>query len=252
MKSLGMLLSAALLVAGSATSAAPPPVAPPTSPPVAATSAQMDAVLKELKDIKALLLAARKDEKGGDDSPVHVADSNYTVLGSPDARVTLVEYTDYQCPFCKRFHDQTWPEIKRLYVDTGKVRFIVRDLPLDFHQQAMPAALAARCAAEQGKFWPVYETMLATADLSKDAPRRIVLGAGVDPATFDACERNPGVRRAIENDTAEAERIGVTGTPGFVIAERRDGALKGTLLLGAQPTAAFTTRIDALLNHPAR
>jgi protein-disulfide isomerase len=249
MTSSGSFLAIGLIAVALTSHAAPP--APGPVPAAPATSAQMDAVLKELKDIKALLVAARKDEKGGDDAPVHIADSNYAVLGSPDARVTVVEYTDYQCPFCKRFHDQTWPEIKRLYVDTGKVRFFVRDLPLDFHQQAMPAALAARCAAEQGKFWPVYETMLATADLSKDAPRRIALASGIDAATFDACEHNPGMRRAIENDTAEAERIGVTGTPGFVIAERREGALEGTLLLGAQPTAAFTTRIDAVLNRAA-
>jgi protein-disulfide isomerase len=250
-KSFGAMFAIALMTSALASHAAPPSPSPMPAPSAPATSAQMDAVLKELKDIKALLAAARKEEKGGDDAPVHIADSNYAVLGSPDARVTLVEYTDYQCPFCKRFHDQSWPEIKRLYVDTGKVRFFVRDLPLDFHQQAMPSALAARCAAEQGKFWPVYETMLATADLSKDAPRRIALASGIDVATFDACQQNPGIRRAIENDTAEAERIGVTGTPGFVIAERHDGALEGTLLLGAQPTAAFTSRIDTVLNRAA-
>ena len=73
------------------------------------------------------------------------------------------------------------------------------------------------------------------------------LTAGVEVSTFDACLHNPGIRKSIENDIAEAERIGITGTPGFVIAQRQNGQLEGTLLLGAQPTSAFSTRIEALL-----
>ena len=73
--------------------------------------------------------------------------------------MTIVEYTDYQCPFCQRFHVAAFPELKRNYIDTGKVRFFSKDLPLDFHANAMRAAQAGRCAGEQGKFWELRDVM---------------------------------------------------------------------------------------------
>lgn len=230
--------------------AAPTKAVKPASPGSAAiTSSQAEEILAELRVIKAMLEEDRKAAEPGSGN-IRLPDIEQHVLGSPNAPVTLVEFTDYQCPYCRRFHEQTWPELKRAYIDTGKVRFIVRDLPLDFHDQALPSAIAARCAGEQDRYWPMYEALLGqTEPLGKDTARKLAIAAGIDLPTFDACVRNPGLRRAIETDIAEAQRIGVTGTPGFVIAQRRDGQLEGTLLLGAQPTAAFTTRIDALLNN---
>ncbi len=214
------------------------------------TSAQAEEILAELRAIKAMLVEDRKSAEPGSGT-LKLPDTGIHVLGSPNAPVTMVEFTDYQCPYCRRFHEQSWPELKKNYIETGKVRFVVRDLPLDFHDQALPSALAAHCAGEQDRYWPMYEALLGQKEaLTKDTARRLAATAGVDLATFDTCLRNPGLRRNIENDVAEAQRIGVTGTPGFVIAQRHDGQLEGVLLLGAQPTAVFTSRIDALLtNH---
>ena len=78
--------------------------------------------------------------------------------------MTMVEFTDYQCPFCQRFHVTTFGELKKNYIDTGKVRFYSRDLPLDFHPNAMRAAQAARCAIEQGKYWQIRDVMGANPD----------------------------------------------------------------------------------------
>jgi protein-disulfide isomerase len=80
-------------------------------------------------------------------------------LGRSDAPLTLLEFTDYQCPYCRKFQAETWPLLKKNYIDTGKLRFIVRDLPLSFHSSARPAAEAAHCAAEQGKFWEMHHAM---------------------------------------------------------------------------------------------
>jgi protein-disulfide isomerase len=219
-----------------------------TPTPPAMTSSQAEQILAELHAIRAMLEEDRKAAGEPTAGTVRIPDVAMHVLGSPNAPVTLVEFTDYQCPYCHRFHEQSWPELKKAYIDTGKVRFVVRDLPLDFHEQALPAALAARCAGEQDRYWPMYEALLGQKDaLTRESSRRLAITAGVDVATFDSCMQNPGNRHAIEADVAEALRIGVNGTPGFLIAQRRDGQLEGTLLLGAQPVAAFSTRIDALL-----
>jgi protein-disulfide isomerase len=214
------------------------------------TREQGDAILTELREIRRILAEQPKAKADAAEAPggVAISDVSRPTLGADDAKVTLVEYTDYQCPFCKRFHDKTWPELKSKYVDTGKVRYEVRDMPLSFHEKAMPAAIASRCAGEQGQFWPVHETLFNAQDsLSPAMIRKTALGAGVVAATFDACVANPATKAAVEADIAEAEKIGVTGTPGFVIATKKGGKLDGTLLLGAQPAAAFVARLDALL-----
>lgn len=220
------------------------------------TAEQGDAILAELRDIRQLLAEQRPKaaEPAAAPAPgatVRLDDLATDAIGAADAPVTLVEFTDYQCPFCKRFHERTWPELKRRYVDSGKLRLVVRDLPLPFHGEALPAAIAARCAGEQGRFGEVHDALIATTELTADAIGRIAATAGVAPEPFGTCIKGAAVRAAIDADTAVAGRLGVDGTPGFVVAQRSGGELVGTLILGAQPTAVFTARIDALLAAPA-
>jgi protein-disulfide isomerase len=220
------------------------------------TRAQGDEILAELRDIHKLLVEQRAHPADGDAAAaahVQIDDVAAYAFGAASAPLTLVEFTDYQCPFCKRFHDQTWPELKRNYVDTGKVRYLVRDLPLQFHAEAMPSAIAAHCAGDQGQFWPVHEALFAiTEPLSAGAARKIALHLGVKVEQFDSCVKGAAVASAIRADTAEAERIGINGTPGFVLAHKNGGKLDGTVLLGAQPYQVFASRIDALLAAPPR
>ena len=88
----------------------------------------------------------------------------FNVLGHPDAPVTIIEFTDLQCPYCARFATQTFPQIRRNYIDTGKVRYTSRDLPLPMHEFAVSAAVAARCAGEQGRFWEYLAALFAMQD----------------------------------------------------------------------------------------
>jgi protein-disulfide isomerase len=216
------------------------------------TREQGDAILAELREIRRALAdqPKTKEADAAQAGKVEIDDTSRQVLGSPDAPVTLVEFTDYQCPFCKRFHDRTWPELKKKYIDTGKVRYVVRDMPLSFHEQAEPAAIAARCAGAQGKFWPVHEALFnAQETLSPAMIRKTALGFGVEAGEFDRCSKDPATRAAVDADASEAERIGVNGTPGFVLAEKKGAKLDGVLILGAQPTNVFTSRIDALLGQ---
>ena len=83
-------------------------------------------------------------------------------IGRPDAPVTLVEFADYQCPFCKRFHKNTYAELKKTYIDTGQVRFVSRDFPMEFHPLALRAAEAARCAGDQNKYWEMRDALYST------------------------------------------------------------------------------------------
>ncbi|MBS0376814.1 MAG: DsbA family protein [Proteobacteria bacterium] len=239
-----LALGAALVVA----SAAPVRAASPANGAAPLTAEQGDEILRELREIRKMLADQKaKPAEPAAPAKVHLADIAPNAIGSPDAPVTLIEFTDYQCPFCKKFHERSWPEIKRRYVDTGKLRLVVRDLPLDFHSSAMPAALAARCAGEQGRFLPVFESLLKAAELTPEVINFVVTASGVQPGPYQACVARPQLKQLVSADAAEAERLGINGTPGFVIAQKQGTQLEGVLVVGAQPTEVFTSRIDALL-----
>ncbi|MBI2565191.1 DsbA family protein [Candidatus Woesearchaeota archaeon] len=167
------------------------------------------------------------------------------VKGNSNAPVLIVEYSDYQCPFCGRFFDQTLPSILKEYVDTGKVRLAYKDLPLSFHPNADDAALAARCAADQGKFWEMHDKLFETQDLWSglpDATSTLVQYAkdlSLDAGKFETCLKNKEHWSEIQANMQEAEDIGATGTPSFVI--------NGQLVVGAQPYSVFKQVIDSEL-----
>ena len=126
------------------------------------TRQQGEQILQELRQIRQLLERQQQPKPQAPPEPVRAQlDLNGAeMLGSRTAPITVVEFTDYQCPFCQRFHVSVFGEMKRLFIDTGKVRFYSRDLPLDsIHPNAMRAAMGARCAAEQGQFWKLRDIM---------------------------------------------------------------------------------------------
>jgi protein-disulfide isomerase len=225
----------------------------------AMTREQGDAILAELRDIKRVLAEQQQPARAkAADAPrapatVRVRADGGPSLGSADAPVTLIEYTDFQCPFCRRYHDRTFAEIRKNYVDTGKVRYVVRDLPLSFHEQAEPSAIGARCAAEQGRYWPVRDALFAAQqELSPELVRKTVLAAGADAARYDACVKNPAVAAAVQADAEEAVGAGVDGTPGFIIGRKSGAQIEGMMVSGAQPYSAFASRLDAMLAVAAK
>jgi protein-disulfide isomerase len=182
------------------------------------------------------------------DADVTFSVNHGPVLGHGDAPVTIVEYTDLECPFCHRFHVTAFPQIKKKYIDTGKVRFVSRDLPLDFHPNAKNAALAARCGGEQGKFWALRDVLASHPDKLAKAD---VLGyagqLGLDLARFKACLAGNRFEAALQKDRAEAIAAGVTATPTFVIGRTASGAMKGLRIVGAASFSTFDEKIGALL-----
>lgn len=164
--------------------------------------------------------------------------------GPEDAAVTIVEFTDYQCPFCSRHFQQTDSLIQENYVETGKVRYIARDLPLSFHANAHAASQAARCAGDQNKYWEMHDMLFneqqawSTGDPTEQFSN-FAQDIGLDVATFDNCLSSEKYKDAVDADLALASRVGASGTPTFFI--------NGIPLVGAQPYAAFEAAIDAAL-----
>jgi len=171
-------------------------------------------------------------------------------LGRADAPLVMVEYTDYECPFCRQFHIDSFEQIRRNYIDTGKLRYVSRDFPLDFHRNAQPAAMAARCAAEQNKFWELRHTMIVNA--SKLGPEQVMGYAKeqkLDMGKFQSCLKSGRHQAAVEADMAEGRSAGVSGTPSFVIGRMVNDRLEGVRVVGAQPYMAFAQKLDQLLQR---
>ena len=185
---------------------------------------------------------------------VKISADNDPVIGDPNAPISIIEFSDFQCPFCARFHIQTLPSILEEYVDQGKVKLIFRDFPIqNIHPNALPASVAAECANEQGKFkemhdklfdnqkkWSGLETANAMLLFSKYA-----LEIGLEQEIFDSCLTNGKYIEEIRNDLNDGRNYGVSGTPGFFIGNDQVGYVE---LKGAQPFESFKKVIDAQLN----
>lgn len=177
------------------------------------------------------------------------------VIGNPNAAVTIVEFSDYECPFCKRHYDQTYTQLKTNYIDTGKVKLVFRDLPLSFHDPlATKEAIAANCAREQGNdetYFKMHDAIFTKttsngSGMTMDELYGLAPTVGIDQASFKACIDADKYKDEVAKDLADAGAAGATGTPSFVIGPSGD-EVSGKLIVGAQPYAAFQAEIDALL-----
>jgi len=176
--------------------------------------------------------------------------ANFKSLGRASAPVTVIEFTDLQCPYCASFAMNTFPELRRLYIDTGKVRFESRDLPLPFHPQAIPAAVAARCAGEQGRYWEYRELLLARQQDLPAAPYEELAGRlALDRDAFVACRTGGRQEQAVRQEAARASAQEIRATPSFVIGRTVAGRFVGERIEGAEPLAVFREKIEALLKQ---
>lgn len=173
------------------------------------------------------------------------------VLGKADAPLTMIEFSDYECSFCQQYHATAFAEIKRAFIDTGKLRYVVRDYPLPFHRNAIHAARATRCAAEQGRYWEM-RTALFTNTERLDVDAMVAMGGALklDETALRACILNSRNDPGIRKDIIEANAAGVNSTPSFVIGRSRGDSVEGTLVPGSQPFAAYEERLKALLANP--
>jgi protein-disulfide isomerase len=192
--------------------------------------------------------AAIRGEGGAmpaDSTAQRAAADSGRISGSPDAKVWLLMVSDFQCPYCKMWHDQSYEALRKEYVDGGKVRMAYMNFPLDQHVQAMPAAEAAMCASAQGKFWP-YHTALFTSQDSwgksgdqSAAFEALAKDVGADVARFRSCTQSHVMRAMIVADRDRMASRGVQSTPSFFIGNQT--------LAGALPTDQFRRAINEAL-----
>lgn len=210
---------------------------------------QGDAILTELRQIRQLLQRQQAPSQAqGADETATVTIGGFPILGKPDAPLTMVLFTDYQCPYCSKFETQTLPEIKRQYIDTGKLRFVVRDLPLAFHPNAAKAAEATYCAEDQGKFWELREKLVThTGRLEEKNLSEYAEMIGLDPAKFNACLTGGRHGEKVKQSQAEAATQKITGTPTFVVGRTAGDKVSGVRVVGAQPFASFDQKLKDML-----
>jgi protein-disulfide isomerase len=212
---------------------------------------QADAILQELKQIRKVLEKIEKKslaqpaKRQRPTSATVTLEKDRPVMGADDAPVTVVEFTDYQCPYCRRFTQTTFPLLKRDFIDTGKVRWVVRDLPLAFHKNARKAGQSVHCANEQGKFWEMRDMLFKnSANLENEHLHGYAEQIGLDVTAFDDCLASDRYMNEMDKDSAEAKRVGITGTPTFVIGKPKGDKLSGKVVVGAQPLNVFKAAIE--------
>jgi protein-disulfide isomerase len=164
-----------------------------------------------------------------------------SVKGDKDAPVTIVEFSDYECPFCTKFYEQSLQLIEKNYIDTGKVKFIYRDFPLSFHQNAQKAAEAAECAGEQDKYFEMHDLLFEKGvSGGVSAFKQYAKEIGLDTSDFDSCLDSGEMAQEVKDDFTAGQQLGVSGTPAFFI--------NGKLVSGAQPYSVFEQVIEAELS----
>ena len=176
------------------------------------------------------------------------------VLGDPSAPLTIVEFSDFECSYCRSFHKQVMPQLKRDYIDTGKIRFVHKDLPLPFHPHALPAAAAARCAGEQNRYWDLYSALFDQQNcLSCKGVLAIAGEEQLDTAALQTCMERKATVAIINANRSEASLHNISATPTFVIGpSQSDGSLDGEVVEGAMPWATFKSTVDKALHGLGR
>jgi len=228
-----------------------------TKEEIKALSVQVEEMQKDLAEIKKLIKdipsapAARPAAPPFEAQVVSVAGLPF--MGKADAPVTLIEYSDYQCPFCARHYRDVFPDLIKDYIDTGKVKYVMRELPLtNIHPNAMNAALAALCANDQDKYFEMSALMFENQrELNSDNLKVLAGTIGLDTATFDECLDSKKHLKQIEADMASTKTFGITGTPGFAFGQTdpndSDKANMVSVLKGAIGLSFFKIQIDPLL-----
>ena len=166
------------------------------------------------------------------------------VKGDKDAPVTIVEFSDYECPFCGRHYQETYPQIVSQYINSGKAKLVFKDFPLSFHPQAQKAAETARCFGEQkgnDGYWKMHDKLFENQQgLGIENFKKWAKELGADGAKFDSCLASGKYSAAVQKDQSDGAKAGVQGTPAFLI--------NGKAITGAQPFEAFRQAIEEELS----
>jgi protein-disulfide isomerase len=202
---------------------------------------EMSKIKKDIQEMK--MLMGLLSQASIDDDPM---------LGDQNAPLTLIEFSDYQCPYCSRFSREIFPQIKEAYIKTGKVRYVFRDFPIEgIHPKAQKAAEAAQCSGEQDKYWEMHDLLfekqkaLEITDLKGYAAE-----IGLEMTAFETCLDSGKYEKEIMIDLQAGQMAGVRGTPSFVLGKTtKDGVIEGRFIRGAQPYPEFKKAFEAMLSE---
>lgn len=213
---------------------------------------KIDTLATDLQDLEDVMLT--DPNTGAAQEPVIVTADDDPVLGSADAPIVIIEFSDFQCPFCAKFHAETLPLIKENYIDTGKVKLVYRDFPIqNIHPNAMAAAVAAECADEQGMFWDYHDTLFESMNQWKDLSmvdvidqfKAYAMNTGTDETEFADCMDTGKYVNEVASDYADGVSYGITGTPAFFLGNDQIGYHH---MSGAKPYDEFQFVIEQLLS----
>ncbi|MGH7389545.1 MAG: DsbA family protein [Candidatus Rokuibacteriota bacterium] len=251
----GIVVSAILLaLAAVPPSSAQAPTLTTLQEDIAKLRKELEGVRRELQEMRGLL-QQRASPPAVEARTVVLGVGDVPFKGAADARVTLVEFTDYQCPFCARHLRSTLPQLQDAYIKTGKLKYVVRDFPLEsIHPAAVKAAEAGHCAAEGGKYWEMHDRLFANPRaLDADDLVGHAEAVGLNPQTFRQCLDSAKYGPRVRESVAEGERAGVRGTPSFFLGltdPKGKTITAVTIIRGAQPFARFEEAIEKLLAAP--
>ena len=187
--------------------------------------------------------------------PLKISSGNNPVIGNPDAPITIIEFSDFQCPFCAKFHIDTLPSIMNEYIKNGQVKLVFRDFPIQsIHPNALPASVAAECANEQGKFKEMHDLLFENQREWNNQNTNDVISTfnqyaskmNLEEEKFDSCLRNGKYIEEIQKDLDDGRAYGISGTPGFFVGNDQIGFIE---LKGAQPFENFKKVIDSQLKN---
>lgn len=214
---------------------------------------QMSDMRKEIQQLqqKVADLEQRLSVAQPKQAPIPLAGLEKMTLGTHKAKIVILEFSDYECPYCAKHYKNVLPKLKERYIDKGLVAYVMKDFPLDFHAHAKKASLSVRCAGEQGQYWAMHNIIFeargqATEQLLDDAIKQLKLNS----QAFKSCLDSPAQLAAIEKDSALGARLGITGTPAFVVGELKDQQLINYKRVdGVQSFETFAALITSLTKH---
>jgi protein-disulfide isomerase len=188
--------------------------------------------------------------------------ANDNSMGDPDAPIVIEEFSDFQCPYCKDFHDRTEPLLRQYFIDTGQVRFVYRSMGNWVSRniggrttESQDAALAMYCAGDQDMFWEMHAHLFANSvgedvgSFTDGRLKEIAQVTGLDMEQFNSCYDSGKYEDRVQQDFADGQAAGVNGTPAFLITYTVNGEEKSKLIEGAQPISVFQQELDTILNE---
>ncbi|NQY87537.1 MAG: thioredoxin domain-containing protein [Colwellia sp.] len=212
-------------------------------------TSQIDLIQKQVNDIHEVAIQSQKPKvRKLADQENFDANGTLPSLGDDTAKIVIIEFSDFQCPYCKKYIEQTLPLISKNYIEQGKVKYLIRDYPLSFHPKAQGAAIASICAQQQGNYWPFRNKLFDNMNtLGESYYIKLAHELQLDTPLFAQCLSEKSHLVKINNDVALGKSLGVTGTPSFIIGRVENNVLVAPqLIIGAQSYRSFSYILNEL------